>query len=154
MSAVTATAAVIGIACCGVLYGTDVFCALVLRPAAAGAAPSSVADLIGRVHHYGDRRLPVPGVAGVLATMVVTAASPTIAGHVAGALAFGALLAWLGFYTRVSAPINKRLRLAAAIGDVPEDTRHLQQRWDSVIWLRAGLQAVALAALLTSALVR
>ena len=154
MSTLTLVAAIFGIGCCGIIYGTDVFCALVLRPAAATAAPSSVADLIGRVHHYGDRRLPAPGVASLLAAAVVTAASPTAAGHIAGALGLVALLAWLGIYARVSAPINRRLREAAAAGDVPAETRDLQQRWDSVIWIRAGLQALALACLLTAALTR
>ena len=58
----TVTAAVL-LACLatGVIYGTDVFCAVVLRPAAAGARETSIADLVGRIHHYGDRRLPIPG---------------------------------------------------------------------------------------------
>jgi hypothetical protein len=152
MTTVAIVAAVIGIGCAAVIYGTDVFCALVLRPAAAGAAPSSIADLIGRIHHYGDRRLPVPGVTSVVAAAVVAAASHTMPGRVAGAVALTALLAWLGIYARISAPINKRLREAAVTGDVPADTRSLQQRWDSVIWARAGLQALALAALLAAAI--
>jgi hypothetical protein len=83
MSTLALTAAVFGIGCCGIIYGTDVFCALVLRPAATAAAPSSVADLVGRAHHYGDRRLPVPGMASLLAAAVVTAKNPTTAGHTA-----------------------------------------------------------------------
>ncbi len=59
-----------------------------------------------------------------------------------------ALLAWLAIYPRISAPINKQLRAAAASHTVPADTRILQQRWDSVIWTRAALQAVALTGLL------
>ena len=65
-----------------------------------------------------------------------------------------ALLAWLAIYVRISAPINKRLRAAAASHTTPSDTRALQQRWDSVIWARAVLQAVALAGLLTILLTR
>lgn len=150
MTAVTVAAALVGVAAAGIIYGTDVFCALVLRPAVAGAATSSVADLIGRVHHYGDRRLPVPGVVSVLAAAVTAAASPTTLGHAAGAVALVALLAWLVIYARISSPINRRLREAAATGAVPADTRSLQDRWDRVIWPRAALQLVALAALLAA----
>ena len=59
------------------------------------------------------------------------------------------MLVWLVSYLRISAPINKRLRAAAASHTVPADTKNLQQRWDSVIWARATLQAIALAGLLT-----
>jgi hypothetical protein len=147
-SALTATATI------AIIYGTDLFCALVLRPAATGAADTSVADLLGRVHEYGDRRLPVPGAVSVIATALATAASATVPARIAAAVALAALLAWLVIYTRVSAPINKRLRAAAATNTVPADTRTLQQRWDSVIWLRAALQATALAGLLTALLTR
>ena len=70
------------------------------------------------------------------------------------AIALAALLAWLAIYRRISAPINKQLRAAAANHTVPPDTRALQQRWDSVIWTRAALQSLALAGLLTAVLTR
>lgn len=147
----TTTAAVIGVLATGIVYGTDVFCALVLRPAAARATDASVADLLGWVHHYGDRRLPVPGVIAVLA-----AAATTVTGggttRTAAATALVALLAWLAIYVRVSAPINRRLRAAASGRTVPPDTRRLQGRWDAVIRPRAALQTLALAGLLTAAL--
>jgi hypothetical protein len=148
---VTTTAAVIGVLAAGIGYGTDVFCALVLRPAAARATDASVADLLGRVHHHGDRRLPVPGVIAILAA----AATATTGGgttRIAAAAALVALLAWLAIYARVSAPINRRLRAAASERTVPPDTRRLQDRWDAVIWPRAALQTLALAGLLTAAL--
>jgi Domain of unknown function (DUF1772) len=146
--------ALAAIASTALIYGTDLFCALVMRPAAAGAADSSVADLLGRVHEYGDRRLPAPGVISILATALATATSDTTTARIAGATGLVALLAWLVIYIRISAPINKRLRAAAASHTTPPDTRALQQRWDSVIWTRATLQAVALARLLTLLLTR
>jgi hypothetical protein len=52
----------------GVIYdGADVFCAAVLRPAAAGAGVASIPDLVGHIRHFADRRLPVPGIAGLVA---------------------------------------------------------------------------------------
>ena len=151
MTSVALVTALVGIAATAVIYGTDVFCALVLRPAAGGATDAAVADLLGRVHHYADRRLPVPGVAATLAA-VAAIASGTVISRAGALLALLALLTWLVIYLRVSAPINRRLRAAAAAGVVPADTRTLQTRWDSVIWPRAALQALALTGLLLTAL--
>lgn len=151
MSALALTAALVGTATTAVVYGTDVFSALVLRPAAADASDAAVADLLGRVHHYGDRRLPVPGVTAILAATIAVIASTTTTPRVGALLALLALLTWLAIYLRVSAPINRRLRAAAATGTVPGDTRAWQLRWDSVIWPRAALQALALGGLLLTA---
>lgn len=149
MSNIAIAAALVAIFSAAVIYGTDVFCALIVRPAARGAADASVADLLGRVHEYGDRRLPIPGVLSIVATAVATATAAGTTARVAGALALVALLAWLAIYLRISAPINKTLRAAAAGHTVPADTSNLQQRWDSVIWPRAALQTITLAGLLT-----
>jgi hypothetical protein len=149
MNTLATAATFVAIATTALIYGTDLFCALVLRPAAVGAADASVADLLGRVHEYGDHRLPAPGAISLIATALATATTDTVPAHIAGGIALAALLAWLAIYTRVSAPINKRLRTAAASHIVPADTRSLQQHWDSVIYTRAALQALALAGLLT-----
>ncbi|WP_328997773.1 DUF1772 domain-containing protein [Kribbella sp. NBC_00709] len=154
MSNIATAAALVAILSAAVIYGTDLFCALVVRPAASGAADSSVADLLGHVHEYGDRRLPVPGMISVIATAVATATTHGAPARIAGALALVALLAWLAIYLRISAPINRVLRVAAASHTVPADTRNLQQRWDSVIWPRAALQTIALAGLLAIIITR
>jgi len=145
---ITTIATLVAILGGAVIYGTDVFCALVLRPAASGAADASIADLIGRVHEYGDRRLPLPGVVSILATALASVTAVDDASRIIGAIAFLALLTWLAIYLRISAPINAKLRGAAASDSVPSDTRELQQRWNRVIWPRAALQGVALASLL------
>ena len=152
MTTLAQAAALLGVAGTAVIYGTDIFSALVLRPAAAGAADASVVDLLGRVHRYGDQRLPVPGIAAVLAAAVAVTSSTHAPTRVGAGLALTALLAWLAIYLRISAPINRRLRAAAAAHVVPADTRALQQNWDAVIWPRAALQAIALAGLLLTAL--
>jgi hypothetical protein len=77
-----------------IIYGTDVFSALVLRPAAAGAADTSVADLIGRIHEYGDRRLPLPGVLSILATSVTVALSNSAPARVGAAIAL-VIVGWV-----------------------------------------------------------
>ena len=148
MNTIATAIALVGILSAAIIYGTDLFCALVVRPAASGAADAAVADLIGRIHEYGDRRLPVPGVASILAAALAIALSDTSPARLGAAIALVALLAWLAIYLRISAPINKQLRAAAADQTVPADTKTLQHDWDRVIWLRAALQTIALAGLL------
>ena len=57
------------------------------------------------------------------------------------------LLSWLVLYLRISAPINRRLTLAAENGDTPPDARQLQQSWDRIINARAIIQGLALGSL-------
>lgn len=133
-----------------VIYGTDVFCAIVLRPALTHVDDRALTSVMGRVHEYGDRRLPVPGALAIIAS-AVTAATAAIAGRAAAtaaaAAAVAALAAWLIIYLRVSSPINRTLTASAKAGQIPPDARSLQRKWDSVINPRAILQAVAVAAL-------
>ena len=105
---------------------------------------------MGRVHEYGDRRLPLPGAVGIIAA-VLAAITAAIAGRAAAAaaaaVAVTAQAVWLIIYLRVSAPVNRALTAAAQTGQVPTDARSLQRRWDAVITARAILQAAAAAAL-------
>ncbi|WEG09115.1 DUF1772 domain-containing protein [Microbacterium horticulturae] len=141
---ITATLAILGTA---VIFGTDVLTAVVLRPSYAEVGDEAMVQLVGRSHHYGDKRLPIAGIGGAVFTGL-TAGIAFIAGAWAsGILALTALVllfVWLGIFGRVSAPINKTLTAAAFAGEVPADTRTLQARWDSVIVLRSVLQGAAL----------
>ncbi|MCV7077510.1 DUF1772 domain-containing protein [Mycobacterium szulgai] len=143
----TALIAVLGTA---VVYGTDVFCAIVLRPALALVDDGALVGVTGRVHRYGDRRMPVPGVLGIVAT-AASAVLAAVAAHRVQAFAAGTALAllliWLALYTRVSAPINRQLTAAAEAGQVLPNGRALQAKWDSMIGARAVLQGLAVAAL-------
>jgi Domain of unknown function (DUF1772) len=143
-------AALIAIMGTAVVYGTDVFCAMVLRPALARVDDRVLGAVTGFTHRYGDRRMPVPGAIGVVAAIASTALA-ALAGQWAQAIAAGIavvlLLVWLLLYTRVSAPINRQLTAAADSGQVLTNVRVLQANWDQVISTRAILQGLALAAL-------
>lgn len=150
LSHITALIAVLGT---GIIYGTDTFSALVLRPAIGRVDDAALLSVMGNVHRYGDRRLPAPGIIGILgaATASVFAA---LAGHptssaLAGA-AFVLLVLWLVLYLRMSPPINRVLAVAAAAHDTSVDARALQHDWDRTIVLRATLQGLAVAALCAS----
>jgi hypothetical protein len=142
--------ALIAVLATAVVYGTDVFCAIVMRPALALVDDRELVSVVGRVHRYGDRRMPVPGVLGIVAT-AATAVLATVAAHWSQAIAAGAalvlLLVWIGLYTRVSAPVNRQLTAAADAGRLLPEGRALQAKWDRIIGARATLQGLAVAAL-------
>jgi hypothetical protein len=147
---ITRAAALLAVLGTAVVYGTDVFCAIVLRPALAVVDDRALVAVTGSVHRYGDRRMPVPGVLGVLAT-ATGAVLATVAAHWAQAVAAGAalilLLVWMVLYTQVSAPINRQLTAAADGDQGLPNGRVLQAKWDRVIGARAMLQGLVLAAL-------
>jgi hypothetical protein len=147
MSEYFALIAVLGTA---VVYGTDVFCALVQRPALARVDDRALVAMMGNVHLYGDRRMPVPGVIG-MAAAAASAVLAAVSGHRAAAIAAGVavvvLVAWLVVYLTVSAPINRQLTTAAGRPESLANGRELQHDWDRVITIRALLQAVAVTAL-------
>ncbi|MGA5464901.1 DUF1772 domain-containing protein [Mycobacterium sp. NPDC050041] len=147
---ITRVVALIAVLGAAVVYGTDVFCAVVLRPALAAVDDGVLVAVTGHVHRYGDRRMPVPGVLGILAT-AATAVLAAVAAHwaqaIAAAIALVLLSIWLVLYLRVSAPINRQLTAAADAGRSLPDGRALQARWDRIIGARAALQGVAVAAL-------
>ena len=133
-----------------VIYGTDVFGAIVLRPAIAAVDDRTLTQLLGHIHRIADRRFPAIGAAGLIAAMA-TAALAGASGHwvsaAAAALATLALVIFLAIYNRVSKPVNTALTAAALADRVPGNARQLQARWDSVINARVALQTLALAAL-------
>jgi hypothetical protein len=94
----------------------------------------------GRIHQYGDQRLPIPGAAGTVAALAA-AICAALAGHIAAAsfagAGFVALLGWLGLYLRIAAPINRRMTKAANDHQTPADIRAMQKRWDSIITIRS-----------------
>ncbi|GAA4536120.1 DUF1772 domain-containing protein [Mycobacterium paraffinicum] len=150
LDVITRAAALVAVLGTAVVYGTDVFCTIVLRPALALVDDDAVVVVMGRVHQYGDRRMPVPGVLGVVAT-ATSAVLATVAAHWAQAIAAGValvlLLVWLALYTKVSAPINRRLTAAAGSSRRLPEGRALQEKWDSIIGARATLQGLAVATL-------
>jgi Domain of unknown function (DUF1772) len=150
MTEFASVAALIGVLGTAVVYGTDVFCAMVQRPALARIDDVALVAVMGNVHRYGDRRMPLPGVLGLIAAaasaMVAAAAGRWVPAVMAGA-AVALLLVWLVLYVRVSAPINRQLTAAAQAHDVPANARVLQANWDRVITARATLQGLAVCAL-------
>jgi hypothetical protein len=136
-----------------VIYGTDVFGAIVQRPAMAAVDDRTLTQALGHIHLIADVRFKAIGIAGLIAAIATTIAA-AVSGHWistgAGAVASLALITFLILYTRIAKPINTALTTAALADRIPDDARALQARWDSIINLRAALQGFALAALCAS----
>ncbi len=124
----------------GVVYGTDMFFAVVARPALAHVSEASLTEVMGRLHEVADGRMPLFGILGMLCTLGLIAVAP---GPYA-VIAFGAELIHLGIYFRVSKPVNTTLTAAVNRGESLPDALQLQRRWDSVIVPRALLLGIAL----------
>src|SRR5882757_4830011 len=133
--------------CTAVIFGADVLGAVVMRPAYAEVDDRTLVQITGRGHRYGNERMPLPGITSVIAAGATTVLA-FVFGHttagVAAAIGLGALLVWLVLFNRIALPINKVLIAASQADDVPANARALQDRWESIINLRAVLQGIAL----------
>jgi len=150
MTLLSQLAALLAIVSTGIVYGTDAFCALVQRSALARVDDATLTAVMGNVHRFGDRRMPAPGILGVVAA-AVAAVLAAVAGRSGGAVAAGAafvlLVVWVLLYLRISAPLNRRFTAAADTHETPAEARTWQRDWDRVIVPRAVLQGVAVLAL-------
>jgi hypothetical protein len=108
---------------------------------------------MGNVHRFGDRRMPAPGILGVVAAAAaaaLAAAAGRTAASATAAAAFLLLVGWVVLYLRISAPINRTLTAAADAHETTSNARALQRDWDRIIVPRAVLQGLAVVALCVS----
>jgi hypothetical protein len=110
----------------GVVYGTDVFCAMVQRPALARIDDRALLAVMGNIHRYGDRRMPVPGVLGLVAaaiSAVFAATSGRWTHAIEAGVAVGLLLVWLLIYLASERadqpPAHRRGRSVRPVGECP-----------------------------------
>ena len=144
---ITATLAILSLA---VIFGTDMSVAVVQRAVYAELDDRTLVRVVGRGHYYGDRRFPVIGIGGTIATAATVVLAFVGGSPIAGVLAasgFALLLAWLLLFSRIAKPINSVFTAAVSAGEVPANARALQDRWESIIVLRATLLAIAIALL-------
>ncbi|WP_067815674.1 DUF1772 domain-containing protein [Nocardia inohanensis] len=147
LGTITAALAVLGN---GVIYGTDACAGLIMRSVYKRLDDATVTVSAGWGHYYGDKRMPIFGAGGAV-TAVLTLVIAVLAGQAGAAVGAGiavvALFVWLGLYVRVAKPVNNAQKAAAMSGIIPPNARALQDKWDSIIWVRIGLQGIAIAGL-------
>jgi hypothetical protein len=142
--------AILAVLAAAVVYGTDICAVLIMKPVYARLDDATATKVAGWGHFYGDKRMPVPGAGGVVCSILATVLailSGRVPAAIASAVAVAALLAWLVLYVRVAKPINALQTAAAQSGDIPENARELQYKWESVLGARVVLQGIAVAAL-------
>ena len=147
-------AALIAVVSTGVVYGTDVFCALVQRPALARVDDATLTAVMGNVHRFGDRRLPVPGILGIIASAAASVLAALAGRPVASATA-GVSAGTAGRVGGCSTCASARRSTAHSpppptTHETPANARALQHDWDRIIVPRAVLQGLAIAALCVS----
>jgi hypothetical protein len=133
----------------GVVYGTDMFHAIVVKKAAALSSDHAVADLIGHTHLIADKRMPLIGVTGIVSSLLLTVLNHNASLGIYSGIALVALISHLTIYLKVAKPINAQMSAAAVAKKTPAAIRSLQERWDSVIYYRAILLTIAMLALIT-----
>lgn len=139
----------------GVIYGVDVFFAMIGRRALAESSDTAIADVMGRLHQVADARMPIFGVIGLLATIAVAVVSPigTTTSWLT-LMAIAGVLVQLSLYLIVAKPINTKMTEAAQQKQVLSDIRELQNRWDSVIVARAMAMTLVVGCLIMAASLR
>jgi hypothetical protein len=137
----------------GVVYGTDVFHAIVVKKAVSLSSDSAIADLMGHTHLIADKRMPLIGATSLVSSLLITVLNYNSALAIYSGVALIALISHLIIYLRVAKPINVQMSAAAMAQKTPADIRSLQLRWDSVISYRALLLTIAMGALISGILV-
>jgi hypothetical protein len=106
---------------------------------------AGLTEVMGRLHEYGDQRMPFFGVLGMVCSLGLIVLAPRGSHpNLYAIMAFGAQLIHLDLYFQVSKPVNAALTAAAKRGESLADAQQLQRRWDSVIFPRALVLGFAL----------
>ncbi|MEM6430853.1 MAG: hypothetical protein AAF708_16565 [Deinococcota bacterium] len=132
-----------------VVYGTDVFFAVVGRAALANSSDAAVAEVIGNIHAVADVRMPFFAATGLLGSILsllfVGISQPR---SVVMVLVIVLLLVHMGLYFTQARPINRQFVSAVQCGNVLAEARTLQQTWDQIVVIRAVLLTFAMMGLI------
>lgn len=108
-------ASLAGLISTAVIFGTDVFFLTVGRPALRSVAESAATEVMGFIHLFGDRRMPVWGILAMLSNFLLVLFNGS--GH-RGFYLFSMvlLILFVVIYERFSKPINRIQTEAAKNG--------------------------------------
>jgi hypothetical protein len=111
------------------------------RPALRSAAESAATEVMGFIHLFGDRRMPIWGVSAISSNLF--SGSSHRAFYL---LSLSMLILFVVIYNRFSKPINRLQTAAAKTGGRLDGARVLQASWDRSLTMRVPLLAVSLLA--------
>jgi hypothetical protein len=136
---------VVGVLSTAVIFGTDMFFLTVGRPALRLASEFAATEVMGFVHLFGDRRMPIWGVLAMLSNLILLVFNKS-AHRGFSALSLSMLILFLVIYNRLSKPINRLQTDAARTGRTLDNARFLQASWDRSLVIRVPLLAVSMIA--------
>lgn len=138
-------ASLAGLISTAVVFGTDVFFLTVGRSALRLASPSCTTEVMGFMHLFGDRRMPIWGISAMLSNVLLLWISK--GGYrLFYLLSLSMLILFVFIYNRFSKPINRLLTEAAKTREPLDDARALQDAWDRTLLMRVPLLAVSMIA--------
>ena len=134
-----------GLISTAVILGTDMFFLTVGRPALRSTAESAATEVMGFVHLFADRWMPVWGILAMLSNLLLILFSGS--GHRAFyLLSLSMLILFVVIYNRFSKPINRLQTAAAKTGGRLDGARVLQASWDRSLTMRVPLLAASMLA--------
>jgi Domain of unknown function (DUF1772) len=132
-----------GLISTAVIFGTDMFFLTVGRPALKLAPQSTATELMGFIHLFGDRRMPIWGILAMFSNLFLILVSRS--GHRAFyLLSLSMLILFVFIYDRFAKPINRLQTEAAKKGTRLDNARVLQVSWDRWLAMRVPLLAVSM----------
>jgi Domain of unknown function (DUF1772) len=138
-------ASLAGLASTAVIFGTDMFFLTVGRPALRLASPSAATEVMGFVHLFGDKRMPIWGILAILSNLLLVLFGRS--GHRPFyLLSLSMLILFVVVYNRFSKPINQLQAEAAKNGGRLDNARGLQASWDRSLMMRVPLLSVSMLA--------
>jgi hypothetical protein len=121
------------------------------RPALRLASQSGATEVMGFIHLFGDRRMPLWGILAMFSNLLLTLFSRS--GYRAlYLLSLSMLMLFVVIYDRFSKPINRLQTAAAKAGGRLDNARVLQASWDRSLVMRVPLLAVSMVAQLVALL--
>jgi hypothetical protein len=139
------SASLAGLMSTAVIFGADMFFLTVGRPALRLALQSTATEVMGFIHLFGDRRMPVFGILAILSNLLLVLFSTS--GHwTFYLLSLSMLILFVVIYDRFSKPINRLQTEAAKTGRTLENARELQASWDRSVIMRVPLLSVSMLA--------
>ena len=138
-------ASLAGLISTAVIFGTDMFFLTVGRPALRLASQSTATEVMGFIHLFGDRRMPIWGILAMLSNLLLIVFSGS--GHRAFyLLSLSVLILFVVIYGRFSKPINRLQTEAAKAGGRLDNARALQASWDRSLLMRVPLLTISMVA--------
>jgi hypothetical protein len=138
-------ASLVGLISTAVIFGTDTYFLTVGRPALRLASPSTATEVMGFLHLFGDRRMPIWGVLAILSNLLL-ALLGTVEQRVFYLLSFSMLILFVVIYNRFSKPINRLQTEAAKTGGRLDNARALQASWDRSLMVRVPVLGICMLA--------